>query len=198
MKKGIWLALCIAFALAGCKKGAQDVNTGGSNLDTYDQEGKDKDGSSSGADGASKQTATGDMKDLILALRRVHFAFDVSSLTDAAKDALTEAASKLNLPELKDVELYVDGNTDERGTTEYNMSLGEKRGQTVVTYLKSLGVDEARLHVVSYGEENPLASGGSASALAKNRRVDFRLYKGSIEFVLEEGEPVDDEGKPIQ
>jgi peptidoglycan-associated lipoprotein len=193
MKKNIWIVLSVVLAAVACKKGAQDIDTGGSGLDMYDPDGQDD----ASVGGPRTEEATGAMRDLILALRRVHFAFDVSSLTDDARDALTEAASSLNMPELSDVQLWVDGNTDERGTTEYNMSLGERRGQTVVKYLVSLGVDEKRLHVVSYGEENPLVSGSSEHAHAKNRRVDFRLKRGDVEFVLNEGQPVDDQGNPL-
>ena len=144
-----------------------------------------------------KQTevATGDIKDLLLALKRVHFPFDTTTLTDDSKNALDEASEKLraNL----DVDLYVDGHTDDRGTTEYNMSLGERRAKTVVDYLANSGVDKARLTVVSFGEEKPLATGSGDVANAKNRRVDFRLMKGDVEFVLEDSTLVSDDGTPI-
>jgi peptidoglycan-associated lipoprotein len=179
----------MAIMIMGCKKGEQDINTGDS-----------KDVSKVDTDKAPKadrvETAEGHMKDLLLALRRVHFAFDADALTDGGKQALTEAAEKLEL--LPKVDLYVDGHTDDRGTTEYNMSLGERRAQEVVAYLKRLGVDEVRLNIVSFGEESPMAGGHSDLDNAKNRRVDFRIMRGDVQFVLEEGELVDDSGKPLE
>ena len=189
MKKTIFVLICAALMAAGCKKGAQDVNAGNSGMDTYDPNGPGDNGGT-GADSETRRTevATGQMRDLLLALTRVHFAFDSSDLTSDARDALAEAAQSLQ--ELSDVELYVDGHTDEAGTTEYNMSLGERRSSAVVNYLSSLGVAKSRLHIVSFGEEKPLADGAGEMANAKNRRVDYRLLKGNVEFVLEEGTPV--------
>ena len=141
------------------------------------------------------QVAEGEIKELMLALKRVHFPFDASTLTTDAKAALDEAAEKLR--SMTDIELYVDGHTDDRGTTEYNMSLGERRAETVVNYLNNSGIEKNRLTVVSFGEEKPLASGSSAVAKAENRRVDFRLMKGDIQFVLEDSTLVGDDGKPL-
>lgn len=144
-----------------------------------------------------KQTevAKGDMLDLLLALKRVHFPFDTTTLTDDSKTALDEASEKLRA--YLDIELYVDGHTDERGTTEYNMSLGERRAKAVVDYLANSGIDKSRLTIVSFGEEKPLATGSGDVVNAQNRRVDFRLMKGNIQFVLEENSLVGDDGKPI-
>ena len=137
-----------------------------------------------------KEVAKGDMHDILLALTRVHFGYDQASLTEAAKTSLQEAAEKLKAnPEVR---LYVDGHTDDRGTTEYNMSLGDRRARTVVSYLKNCGVEPERLSTVSFGEESPLDAGRNAVAYARNRRVDFRLMSGNVQFVLEEGDLIDD------
>jgi peptidoglycan-associated lipoprotein len=141
------------------------------------------------------EVAQGDIKDLLLALKRVHFPFDASTLTPESKTALDEASEKLRAN--TEITLYVDGHTDERGTTEYNMSLGERRAQTVVKYLADSGVDQARLTIVSFGKEKPLAQGGTDVANAENRRVDFRLMKGEVQFVLEDSELIGDDGKPL-
>ena len=187
MKLALWI-MCVGLTVLGCKKGEQSVENQG--------DAKPQATASKAPAPASVQTATGDMKDLLLALRRVHFAFDEDTLSEAAKQALSEAAEKLS--KLPDVALYVDGHTDDRGTTEYNMSLGERRAQTVVSYLERLGVEQERLNVVSFGEETPMASGTSDLAHAKNRRVEFRIMRGDVQFVLEEGDLVDDTGKPLQ
>lgn len=181
-----------ALAFVGCKKGAQKVDNS-SNVAPEPSETKKEVSKAPKVDHV--ETAEGHMKDLLLALKRVHFGLDKDSLTDGGKQALTEAAEKLEL--LPKVELYVDGHTDERGTTEYNMSLSERRAQAVVAYLKHLGIDEARLSIVSFGEESPVTSGHTSIDYATNRRVDFRIMRGDIQFVLEEGELVDDNGKPM-
>jgi peptidoglycan-associated lipoprotein len=135
------------------------------------------------------------MRELLLALQRVHFSFDAASLTTQARDALDEASIKLKAhPE---VSLFVDGHTDNRGTTEYNLSLGEKRAQAVVRYLEDLGVETQRLRHISFGEEVLLNYSNDVLAHAQNRRVDFRVMKGDIQFVLEEGVLLDDKGRPL-
>ncbi|MCL4126616.1 UNVERIFIED_CONTAM: hypothetical protein GTU68_009003 [Idotea baltica] len=70
--------------------------------------------------------------------------------------------------------VVLEGHTDERGTREYNMALGERRAQAVQRYLVLQGVPANQLSVVSYGEENPAVVGDSPVDLEKNRRVEMR------------------------
>ncbi|RPF72235.1 peptidoglycan-associated lipoprotein Pal [Aurantiacibacter spongiae] len=65
----------------------------------------------------------------------------------------------------------VEGHADERGTRDYNLALGERRANAAKNYLVSLGVPEARLRTVSYGEERPVATGSTEAAWARNRRA---------------------------
>ena len=139
--------------------------------------------------------ATGDLRDALISLEKVHFALDSSELTKESRDALADAAPKL----IKHgVELHVDGHTDTRGTEEYNAALGEKRADAVVDYLKSLGVEGTKLHAHSWGEEKLAAMGTETESHAANRRVEFRMMQGDVQLVLEEGTKLDDEGNPIQ
>jgi peptidoglycan-associated lipoprotein len=102
---------------------------------------------------------------------RVYFDFDSSTLSADGKAALDENVRIMQArPDLK---LEVQGHADERGTTDYNLSLGEQRAQSVYRYMQSSGIGQTRLKVVSYGEERPLASGNSESAWSKNRRCEF-------------------------
>lgn len=71
------------------------------------------------------------------------------------------------------VNVRIEGNTDSRGTNEYNMALGERRAMSAKKYLIGLGVDERRLTTVSYGEERALLTGQDEMSWAKNRRSDF-------------------------
>ncbi len=136
----------------------------------------------------AKEKADADMRDALLALQRVHFAFDSSELNEDSRTALGEAAQKL-IPRIK-VHLYVEGHADAAGETEYNLTLGEKRAKAVSGYLEKMGVAADRLHIVSYGEEVPLKGGESADAMAANRRVDFKLMRGDVELVLEDSAPI--------
>ena len=70
-----------------------------------------------------------------------------------------------------DAHIIIEGHTDERGTPEYNIALGERRARAVARYMQNLGVDVNQLSIVSYGEEKPLVVGHNENAWAKNRRA---------------------------
>ena len=132
------------------------------------------------------EVATGEVREALLALRRVHFEHDKAVLLPESRQALDEAGTRLkSYPE---VEVYIDGHTDTTGTGEYNLALGEKRAQVVADYLERLGVEGTRLHAVTFGEEKPLAEGEDEAAMAKNRRAEFRLFKGDVQLILEDSE----------
>lgn len=103
----------------------------------------------------------------------VYFDYDKSELTDKARELLAQVGDALNKEQRFTV--LVEGHTDERGTESYNMTLGSKRSQKVVEYLKNYGVSNSRLKSVSYGEEKPKAEGESEDAYAQNRRAAFRI-----------------------
>lgn len=75
------------------------------------------------------------------------------------------------------VVLVVEGHCDERGTNEYNMSLGEYRAQSVRSYLVNAGIAPERIQTASYGEERPAATGTGESSWQLNRRGEFALYQ---------------------
>ena len=103
--------------------------------------------------------------------RVVYFDFDKSDIKPEGKPIL-EAHAKY-LSGHPDVHVVLEGNTDERGTREYNMALGERRAKAVYQYLTLLGVSPSQLKVISYGEERPAALGHDESAWSKNRRVEL-------------------------
>jgi peptidoglycan-associated lipoprotein len=70
--------------------------------------------------------------------------------------------------------LRIEGHTDERGSSEYNLALGQRRAQAVVDALRAYGVPTGRIEAVSFGEERPRAAGSDESAWAQNRRADLR------------------------
>lgn len=102
----------------------------------------------------------------------VHFAFNSSNLTAESRQILTRKAEIMRqFPQIK---VVVEGNCDQRGTSEYNLALGERRAQAAAQYLSNLGIPSDRLSTVSYGKERPLDPGHSEAAYAKNRRDEFR------------------------
>ncbi len=101
----------------------------------------------------------------------VYFGFDRSVITPASKQALDNLADFMKA---SNVSLRLEGHTDERGSREYNMALGERRGQAVKDYLVAKGVPSSRLEVISYGEEKPAVRASNESAYAKNRRVEVK------------------------
>ncbi len=107
---------------------------------------------------------------------RVFFEFDAFTLNDEGKKALSDNAAILQ--QYADVRVEIQGHADEQGTTDYNVSLGQKRAQAIVTYLSAQGVSPSRLKVVSYGEERPLDASSNERAWALNRRAEFVLTWG--------------------
>ena len=98
----------------------------------------------------------------------VYFDFDKYNLRSDAKAALDANASLLK--QFPDVIVRIEGHCDERGTVEYNLSLGEKRARSTMEYLAGLGIDAGKLSIVSYGEERPAVQGSDEGAWAKNSR----------------------------
>jgi peptidoglycan-associated lipoprotein len=101
----------------------------------------------------------------------VYFDFDSS---DIRKDQIPRV--EVNADFIKNQSNYdirIEGNCDPRGTNEYNMALGERRALNAKKYLVNLGIDEAKLSTVSYGEERLLLHGHDELSWAQNRRADF-------------------------
>lgn len=100
---------------------------------------------------------------------RVFFGFDKSNLTPEAVGILKTQAEWLKAnPEKK---VVVEGHTDDRGTRDYNLALGERRAVAVKNYLISRGVDADRIRVISYGKERPAVVGANEAAWSQNRRA---------------------------
>jgi peptidoglycan-associated lipoprotein len=107
----------------------------------------------------------------LLEIRTVYFDFDSDVIQSEAYRVLRAHAQYLKS---KGMDVRLEGHTDERGSREYNMALGERRGKSVATYLSSQGVSSRNIEVVSYGEENPAKRGSNEKAWAKNRRVEIK------------------------
>jgi len=109
------------------------------------------------------------------ALQPIYFDFDKSFVREDAKPALQKVADYMKAN--KGAKIQIQGNCDERGTSEYNMALGDRRATAAKKYLAGLGVDGNRLSTLSYGKEKPICTDHSEDCWQKNRRGDFVLQK---------------------
>ncbi|MCP5266537.1 MAG: peptidoglycan-associated lipoprotein Pal [Burkholderiaceae bacterium] len=140
-------------------------------------------GGTTGGVGAGSRTVTpvvADQKDPledpkgVLAKRSVYFDFDSFVIRDEFRPVL-EAHSRY-LSGNRGKRIVIQGNTDERGSREYNLALGQKRAEAVRRSMLVLGVGETQMEAVSFGEERPKATGSNETAWAENRRADI-VYK---------------------
>lgn len=105
----------------------------------------------------------------------IYFDYDSSVVMDSQVSVLESKAEWLrNNP---DATIVIEGHCDERGTTEYNLALGDRRAARVKSFLMDLGVDSSRMTTISYGEERPVALDHSESAWAQNRRAQFVINR---------------------
>ncbi|MBB3102235.1 peptidoglycan-associated lipoprotein Pal [Azomonas macrocytogenes] len=167
------LALALAVA-AGCSSKGGDASgegaTDGSNLGVDPNAGYGS-GSGSGAGGSGGlDSSLGGEEAALRAITSFYFEYDSSDLKPEAMRALDVHARDLRA---NGARVVLEGHTDERGTREYNMALGERRAKAVQRYLVLQGVSPAQLELVSYGEERPAAFGNDEQAWAQNRRVEL-------------------------
>ena len=111
----------------------------------------------------------------------IYFDFDKSDITDQSKATLDA-----KLPVLRantGLRIQIAGHTDERGSDEYNMALGQRRAAAAKRYLVSQGITSDRIDLISYGEEHPVATGHDESAWSQNRRDEFNIVAGGDNIV---------------
>lgn len=101
----------------------------------------------------------------------VHFAYDSDKITGNAINILDQHVAFLT--QNATARVQIAGHTDERGSREYNMSLGERRAAAVRNYLASKGVNTANVEILSFGEEQPVATGSNEAAWSQNRRAEL-------------------------
>ena len=106
-------------------------------------------------------------------LADIHFNYDSAALNDAARATLDGHAAWLRSH--RDTRVTIEGHCDARGTTEYNLALGDQRARAARDHLVGLGIAAERLRAVSFGKEQPLDPAASEAAYAKNRRDHFAV-----------------------
>ena len=167
-------ALAFAFASAGCR-----YNKTGSGANANGGAGEGMDISSS-QEGSLSDMTEGKFEDLYtrctdVDFAPVYFGFDSTVVPQGELGKIDAVAQHLTAR--TDRVVVVEGHCDERGSNEYNMSLGENRASIIRNYLVQSGVDASRIQTRSFGEEKPAVVGSDESAWAKNRRGEFVIYQ---------------------
>jgi len=103
----------------------------------------------------------------------IFFAFDSFELTPESREVLNAKADAMK--KYSFFNIVIEGHCDERGTSEYNLALGERRAKAAQQFLNQLGITDNRMTIVSYGKERPTDPGHNEAAWSKNRRDEFKL-----------------------
>jgi len=124
-----------------------------------------------GADGSLTGTDSALTADQLLAIHTYHFAYDSADILPSDKPAVIAEAQYLAAH--PNQHILLAGNTDSRGSREYNIALGWRRAQSVEDLMLVNGANKSQIQLVSYGEEKPVVFGDSEEAFQQNRRVDL-------------------------
>lgn len=140
----------------------------------YEALGGDREGLTRPEDAPREVERPRGLRDASEVLLVIYFDFDRSEIRRDQLDRLDKNLRYL----LKDgdVKVLIEGHCDERGTTEYNFALGERRAQAVREYFVRNGISPGRIQILSKGEEDPMAAGHIEAAWGKNRRAQFKFF----------------------
>lgn len=114
-----------------------------------------------------------DAKSSVYGKRSIYFEFDSYIVDPKYVSTITAHATYLKALQKQKASVIIQGNTDERGTAEYNLALGQKRSEAVKKALVAQGVSESQLEAVSFGKEKPADPAQTEAAFKENRRADF-------------------------
>jgi len=167
------LLMAVSLSLGACasKKPKPAASTTPSEASANANAGGAGDAASAMAAGANPDDEAQGPQAGLLATRVVYFDFDSSEIKGAGTDVV--AAHAKYLATHSGTRVRLEGHTDERGSREYNIGLGERRAQAVRRALLLQGATDAQISTVSYGEERPAVSGHDEAAWSKNRRVEI-------------------------
>jgi len=114
-----------------------------------------------------------DPKSSVYGKRSIYFEFDSYTVDPKYASTIAAHAAYLKAFEKQKASIIIQGNTDDRGTAEYNLALGEKRSEAVKKALVAQGVNESQLEAVSFGKEKPINPAQTEAAYQENRRADI-------------------------
>jgi len=173
-KLAVLLVSSMLVFTVSCQKKTVAVETGSNSTAQTDESGTTNVDTSQIGEKALDPTETGNAGDSYIVLQKdIFFEFDKATLTPEAIEILTQNSDWLK--NNADVAITIEGHCDERGTNGYNLALGDRRAESVKTFLTDLGVDRSRLTTLSYGEERPFDRGNDETAWARNRRAHFLI-----------------------
>lgn len=184
MNNKIWMSLAMVMFLVACKSTpiapakVEDKSSGANSAASSNGDGSDANAIKEvNIDGDAKNDANNPLRDPnnILSKRNIYFDFN-SDAVKAEFRPLVEAHAQY-LKSHQDAKVILQGNTDERGTREYNLSLGQRRSVAVKKALNLLGVQDTQIETVSYGEEKASVNCADEDCFQQNRRVDI-VYQG--------------------
>lgn len=171
--------LVAAFCVAGCRYGKVNEGLSGEENAVDIASGSDI-AASEAMSGDASAVTEGKFEDLYTRCDDVSFSpvyFGLDSTVIAQDELGKVEAVASHLKSNADRAVVVEGHCDERGSNEYNMSLGENRAIIIRNYLEQTGIADSRIQTRSYGEEKPAVLGHNEAAWAKNRRGEFVIFK---------------------
>jgi len=155
------MLLVAGSAVAGCSGAKKTAKTTPGAADRAPGETTTPRDGTSGADAGAS----------LLSFPDIYFDYDRHALSAGAKTTLAEHARRLETNPT--IRIRVEGHCDERGTSDYNLALGERRAQSAADYLVAYGIDGDRITTISYGKERPIDPGHNEQAWSRNRRAAF-------------------------
>jgi peptidoglycan-associated lipoprotein len=156
----------VAFALWGCPKNAQVTAAPETSNGRAAQSNEPQKPSASPETGPAERSPAASS-----GMQPIYFDFNRSVVRDDAREVMKANAEWLKANPT--VKVRIEGNCDERGTKEYNQSLGQRRAASAKKYLTDLGISDRRITLISYGKEKPVCTESTEECWQKNRRDDF-------------------------
>jgi peptidoglycan-associated lipoprotein len=195
LRHAVVLALIPLTALGACKKRPQTAPTPGGETTTFDGTGTTREDSIRMANERAereraererlereRERETAGAREVLTEI--VFFEYDSDQIGSEAEDKLRLKAAVLAAN--PNVRLRIEGHADQRGSTEYNLALAQRRAESVRAFLANYGIDPDRFTTVSMGKERPLVEGDGEEAWSRNRRAEFGIIGGQVTVVPEE------------
>jgi len=154
-----------------------DYNANGSEVSTQGYEDGNVSSSTNNSGGSSPLNLDGGVSDA-MALKKTEFQFGFDQFSVSAADAQILRMHGKYLAKIPVAAVRVEGHTDEQGTREYNLALGERRSKAVQQILLSAGAKKNQIEVITFGEEKPKVNGSNDAAYTANRRVELKYTSG--------------------
>jgi peptidoglycan-associated lipoprotein len=183
MRKSVLAMLALGLILGACKKKEPETPTPVPTTTTPDTAGQGA--ARARADSIARENARHEEEARRAAaaaevrsalMEMVFFDYDRSEIRGDMQDVMSGKAAALRAN--PNVTLRIEGHADERGSVEYNLALSLRRANAVREYLTGAGLDVSRFEVAAFGEEQPLETGQSEEAYARNRRAAFQITRG--------------------